>query len=909
MLSLSMVRAKCYLIVQGLERSLADNLVHNYDVDDPEFLITEEQDRALHRLRDDMKESEWGLEDVKTEDLLVYLDLGDLLNLLNRHKLSLRNAMRSDIQAATRIMESYALPAIRKRVMHPIRPLEADDLSTLMSISASLQVEASSLTWGPLLEGVHLAQRPRELLDVEIPPYWAEEPTILHNLPRPEFDDTGFIGRTKERRQLRKLLESDHSVVTVVGAGGIGKTALVLRVCNDILDDPDSGLERIVWVSLKTQYLTTDGVRQVINAVDTTDALVDRLLSAISVPEYVDSKLTWDRVLEQMKANKILLVIDNLETLGLELRDLAVNMPRDSKLLLTSRIGLGEIELRYEMPDLSTRDAGTLLRNLGVAYSYPTISGLDGDLLKQYCKRLHHNPLLIKWFVQAVGKGVQPEDVLSTEDLGRALRFCWENVYDRLSSLSIDTISTLLAARRSLSQTQLQELLETTHIAFVEALQELHQCNIVERSVERDGSATYQVGSLVFDYLSRYHPPGDAVVRKTRQQLRNWQNEQDRSAVQQNTYRYGRKAIHVDSSDQRIAAPHLRNALNMMHSYGPNVGNKSLERAQELAPQWWEVHRVRAHVLEAERRPIYEVEQAFEESISCEDTDINRFHYAVYLMKTEEYGRALEQIERAATHQAADHVALRSVKGLVLLRNGRISEALEELEYVWQEDAGAPISIKRVHGTQLAGALRRRVEQLHNLGDSSEAQEVALKGVNIVDQTAGACGWDAKLAEEGVQLLSEIVGRPDIPHSSESRFIERASAWNSDAKFREECKNRRRTRLPFERNGSLLNAMPNTSRVVLSRDRTRLYTGVVSRILHGFGFIDTDTLGEIHMDRWSLVQPHTWQDLQVGQKVVFEVIHADKGPHALELVPESEQNFGGAGAARLTVNRLDQHQT
>ena len=310
--------------------------------------------------------------------------------------------------------------------------------------------------------------------------------------------------------------------------------------------------------------------------------------------------------------------------------------------------------------------------------------------MKQYCQRLHYNPLLIKWFVQAVGKGTRPEDVLSHEDLGQALRFCLGNVYARLSHLSVEIISTLLAARRSLGQPQLQELLDAGHISLVEALQELQQSNIVERSVEPDSSAVYQIGSLVLDYLSRYHPPDDTAVKRARDKLKHWQQEQDRGAVQQNTYRYGRKAILIDSNDERIAAPHLRNALNMMRSDDTANAHKSLERAQELTPQWWEVHRVKAHVLEMEKRPIYEIEQAFEESINCEDTDVNRFHYAVYLMRIEEYEKALEQIGRAADHQAADDLALRSIKGLVLLRNGRMPEALEELEYVWNcEDAGA----------------------------------------------------------------------------------------------------------------------------------------------------------------------------------------------------------------------------
>lgn len=888
-----MLRAKCYLILQGLERSLADNLVHNYDVDAPNFLTSEEQNRALNRLREDMEESEWRVEEVRAEDLLVYLDLGDLVGLLNRHKSNVRNVRQLEIQNVTQVIESHSLPAIRKRVMHPVRPLEADDLPTLMSIAARLQADAPSLMWSQLIEGDRLAQSPEHTLNAKIPPFWAEEPTILHNLPSAEFDDTGFIGRTVERRRLKRLLESDHSVVTVVGGGGIGKTALALRVCHDILDDPESKLERIVWVSLKTQYLTPDGIRTVVNAVDTTDDLIDRLLSAINAPVIVDTKPTWDRVLEQMKANRVLLVIDNLETLGLEIRDLAICIPRDSKLLLTSRVGLGEIELRYEMPDLSPRDAGILLRNLGVAYNNTVISRLDKQLSKQYCQRLHYNPLLIKWFVQAVGKGIRPEDVLSNEDLDGALRFCWGNVYERLSDPSVEIIAILLAARRNLSQTQLQEMLATDHISFVEALQELHQSNIVERSVERDGSVVYRIGSLVFDYLSRYHPPDDTIVMKTRTQLRLWQTEQDRSAIQRNTYRYNRKAIHIDTNDQRIAAPHLRTALNLI-STNPSDAHKSLERAQELTPQWWEVHRVRAHVLEAQRRPIYEIEQAFEESISCEDTDINRFHYAVYLMRIEEHDRALEQIGLAAAHETSYDVSVRSIKGLVLARIGRISEALEELEYVWNhEDAGVPITIRRVHGTQFADTLRRRVEQLYALGDIKTMEEVALRGVNVVHTTSATCGWDWKLAEVGVQLLSEMTGHPDIASSLESQFVEMASEWDSDIRFRDACQHRRGFQTLFDRNRRLLDVLPNSSKVVLVTEQLQRLTGVVMMIRDRFGFIRSPSLGAVHMDRGSMVRQSDWQDLRVGQQVVFAVRNEDKGPHALQLELNFEQCSDG----------------
>ena len=184
-----------------------------------------------------------------------------------------------------------------------------------------------------------------------------------------------------------------------------------------------------------------------------------------------------------MAMTRTLLVIDNLETLGSQIRDLAIGIPDGSKLLLTSRVGLGEIELRYSMPDLSANDAVSLMRHLGVAYNYTTIKNNKQGVLKDYCSRLHHNPLLIKWFVQAVGKGTRAEDILSNDDFEQALRFCWENVFSRLSQLSVRVISILQAARRNLSQTQLQDLVDEKYIPFVQTMQELHQSNIIEKNL------------------------------------------------------------------------------------------------------------------------------------------------------------------------------------------------------------------------------------------------------------------------------------------------------------------------------------------------------------------------------------------------------------------------------------------
>ena len=85
MTTTSLVRLRCYWLLMGIEQSLARILVDSSDVNDPDFLADEQQTRGLKRLQDDLQDEGWSLDDATNEILLEYLDLGDLLQLLNRH--------------------------------------------------------------------------------------------------------------------------------------------------------------------------------------------------------------------------------------------------------------------------------------------------------------------------------------------------------------------------------------------------------------------------------------------------------------------------------------------------------------------------------------------------------------------------------------------------------------------------------------------------------------------------------------------------------------------------------------------------------------------------------------------------------------------------------------------------------
>ena len=130
-LHVSIIRAKCYFVLEGLENSLVNILKNRLPLlnDDSNFFQEKEKRRALRRLRADLQDN-FTLDDVKNEDLLLYVDGRDLVDLLIRHKADLIDVKDSHVDYIRQILSDYSVPAIRNRVMHPLRAIDADNLDT-----------------------------------------------------------------------------------------------------------------------------------------------------------------------------------------------------------------------------------------------------------------------------------------------------------------------------------------------------------------------------------------------------------------------------------------------------------------------------------------------------------------------------------------------------------------------------------------------------------------------------------------------------------------------------------------------------------------------------------------------------------------------------------------------------------
>ncbi len=170
---------------------------------------------------------------------------------------------------------------------------------------------------------------------------------------------THFIGRECEMREVRQLL-AEHRLVTLTGAGGVGKTRLALAVAEDLVG------------------AFADGVWQADLAPLTDPTLVvQTVASALGVHEGGGRPLLA-QLTDYLREKHILLLLDNCEHLVEAVR-LAAETWLDAaphlQILITSRVVLGVAgEVAWGVPPLSVPDMD--LSGLGRRTDAPDLTDL-----------------------------------------------------------------------------------------------------------------------------------------------------------------------------------------------------------------------------------------------------------------------------------------------------------------------------------------------------------------------------------------------------------------------------------------------------------------------------------------------------------------------------------------------------
>src|SRR5215469_17530883 len=164
----------------------------------------------------------------------------------------------------------------------------------------------------------------------------------LSNLP---IEVTSFVGRRRELSEARRLL-GDARLLTLAGAGGVGKTRLALRLAAEVRRTFPDG----VWLADLAPLQDGELVPQTV-------------IAALGLPDH-STRLPVETLLEHLASKWLLLVLDNCEHV---LDACAVLAPRllsaaeGLRILATSRQILNvEGEQVLEVPPLSVPDPDRL---------------------------------------------------------------------------------------------------------------------------------------------------------------------------------------------------------------------------------------------------------------------------------------------------------------------------------------------------------------------------------------------------------------------------------------------------------------------------------------------------------------------------------------------------------------------
>ena len=215
-------------------------------------------------------------------------------------------------------------------------------------------------------------------LTVDFPPLRSLD-HLSNNLPA---QLTSFVGREDEVAEITALLQ-EQRLVTLTGAGGVGKTRASLQVAANLVDTFSDGVWFVELAPLTSgEYIST-----------TIAQALDLKLPAEGEPV--------ENLVRALKGKQTLLVFDNCEHLvGPAARVISAILHGCSKVkvLASSRQGLGIVgEDTYRMPSLAVPDATALFTDRAVAVDKRfTLTDENAPVVADVCRRLDGIPLAIE---------------------------------------------------------------------------------------------------------------------------------------------------------------------------------------------------------------------------------------------------------------------------------------------------------------------------------------------------------------------------------------------------------------------------------------------------------------------------------------------------------------------------------
>ncbi|WP_431992036.1 NB-ARC domain-containing protein [Streptomyces albogriseolus] len=643
-MSSTATRLTSFALIAAIEEDLRNAILAATDESDEplDLFHAERYEKTQKRRARDVS----GSSSPTVSSLVPHLDFADSYEVLS----GIKNRLPDSFQQSLGLFAPHfaKITQIRNRVAHT-RPMEIDDLATVHDVAKDI-CAGSAEYWPKVCETLQrLELDPSYVLGLTISLVSDPDDAPLHNLPAPEFDETGFFGRRKEVDRIKKAIKGAYPVVSILGDGGIGKTSVALKAAYELLDDPKSKFDAFVWVTAKATILTVNEIQRISGAIENSLGLFASAAEQLGGQRAGQSSEPMEEVLSYLEHFRVLLILDNLETvLDQRLREFLLDLPMGSKVIITSRIGLG-IENPVSLEPLSDEDSVRLLRSLARVRGVQALQGVPAPAIAQMVKSMKGHPAYIRWFVAGVQAGRRPEELLYKNDL--VLDFCMSNVYEYLNDEAKSVLRSMQVLPGRRSQAELAFFNDYSASSIQSSLLELMTTNFVQMqgaSVGQTSETTYELTDFGKQYLDKRH----AVKSPERNWFENRSKQLTSLGVtlqaESTASPYDPNTIDIRGPGDFSVARILREALRHYERGHFDTALLSCREGQKLAPGYHESWRVEAFI-QTERRDTLSARAAYERAheLAPDSPTLNYFYGSFLVDEGMDIDLGLDLLQKA----------------------------------------------------------------------------------------------------------------------------------------------------------------------------------------------------------------------------------------------------------------------
>lgn len=655
-----------YTIISRFEESFRETIesfivskYNNFFVGIPEGVVLKANDRSSQSIWDDKTEF---LQNIDFPDLKEIALYKDHFNLLVKDKMS-REVFISQFD------ELYVL---RCKIAHIKGYFTSIDLDKLIEFTENICVFFSNDTFSELIKKI---KTDPEKVIIKIPLDFSvdflQDNGIANNIPTPDYEfEGGFVGRDLDKKKIIQYLSTDKfPVITITGAGGVGKTSLALRIIQEITQKPhQKPFEAIIWLSAKETRLSALGIEDIEPTLKNYEELLDTIISVFGLDNENASGIVEKEDLVQLifsVSSKILIAVDNLETITDErIINFIIDAPINIKFLITSRKGLGQVEIRHELKQLKEKEAIYLFRQLAKDKQLLSLVSLSDDVIKKYVEKVSYYPLVIKWVIGQIGRGKDINKIIESisETESDISKFCFDQIFSSLIEESKKILYSICSFDDPPTSSILQYVVEQEDINFDNNIEELILVSLIIpeqfQNEKNEISRKFSILPLTKGYIRKHLSKIPEIRENIVKRIIDVENTITITEKAKKEYRHSLFNMGAKTDEEKVAAILAQTAFQKYQSGSYEDAVEDYKKAIKMAPgfsatyrNWGVMESYEGHLQEAGRL----MEKA--ESLNNRDPQIYLL-WGNVLRKNGKNNEALIKYQKAYDLAPEDHIIL-----------------------------------------------------------------------------------------------------------------------------------------------------------------------------------------------------------------------------------------------------------